>query len=399
MLYNVSLNHSFENHTIMNNQNLEINYFSSSNTTSFEAAVLDIIHQLDFEDRVAIRFVFFGSSNNNRQYNKELSAIQQHVYEKFGDEAPVISYVAQKPLSNVTLVLEVHSILLSADRQIRFAQCNNIRYITIEDEKSKNLSIGGVVADDFNKTVFNQSSEIFDTIKKILLQEEMPVQSIVRQWNYIAQITCVMHERQYYQEFNDARSYFYNQTNWASGYPAATGIGTESGGVVVDLFAVKSKTDDVQIFALDNKLQIAAHAYSQNVLVGQDDKELKTKTTPKFERGKVVNTQNSALIYISGTAAIRGEGSLAETDIEQQTIITLENIEELISTSNLTSAGVKIKDVAKVKCLRIYLKQADFYQVAKMVVDKMLPNVPAVYLLGDICRDNLLIEIEGIAVS
>jgi enamine deaminase RidA (YjgF/YER057c/UK114 family) len=166
---------------------------------------------------------------------------------------------------------------------------------------------------------------------------------------------------------------------------------------VVDLFAVKSKCENVKLFPLDNQLQVAAHAYSQDVLIGLEDKEFKTRTTPKFERGKVVNSENHALVYISGTAAIRGEGSIEVTDINKQTIITLENIEELISSTNLMKAGVKDIQQSKIKSLRIYLKTADYYHTAKMVVDKILPNVPAVYLRGDVCRDNLLIEIEGIA--
>lgn len=384
-------------HTKMNNLNLEISYFATKEKSSFGKAVQEIVNQLKFGSRTPVRFVFFGYPRSNAEYFSELETIKEKVSAKFGGKSPVISYVSQKPLCNNTLVLEAHSIEISTVRDIQYHQLENNQYITIEDMKSKNLSIGGVFANNFETSVFEQSTQIFETIKKILVKEEMPISSIVRQWNYIAQITCVQKEKQHYQEFNDARSHFYNQIEWPTGYPAATGIGTESGGVVVDLFAVKSKGEKVKLYPLDNKLQVAAHAYSQNVLVGQEDKAFKTRTTPKFERGKVVNSQNQALVYISGTAAIRGEGSLAETDIKKQTIITLENIEELISATNLMEAGVKSGEASKIKSLRIYLKTASYYELAKTVVDEMLPNIPAIYLLGDICRDNLLIEIEGIA--
>ena len=382
---------------MMNNLNLDIAYYFTKEQSSFERAVQEILIQLNFGNCTPIRFVFFGTPHRSTDYYAELAILKEKVVAKYGAKSPVISYVSQKPLCNNSLVLEVHSIEISTVRDIQYHQFENTQYITIEDMKSKNLSLGGAFANNLNASIFEQSTQIFETIKRILDKEEMPISSIVRQWNYISQITCINKEKQHYQEFNDARSHFYNQSIWPSGYPAATGIGTESGGVVVDLFAVRSKGENVKLYPLDNKLQVAAHAYSQEVLVGREDKAFKTRTTPKFERGKVVNSLDNALVYISGTAAIRGEGTLAETDIKKQTIITLENIEELISISNLKEAGVEIVEPTKIKSLRIYIKAARDYEMAKMVVDKILPNVPAIYLRGDICRDNLLIEIEGIA--
>ena len=63
--------------------------------------------------------------------------------------------------------------------------------------------------------------------------------------------------------------------------------------------------------------------------------EIEKATTPKFERAKAVYKNETLAIYISGTAAISGELSINDKDIEQQTYITIENIEELISKENL----------------------------------------------------------------
>lgn len=57
---------------------------------------------------------------------------------------------------------------------------------------------------------------------------------------------------------------------------------------------------------IDNKLQIAAHAYSDQVLEAAQQK----KATPKFERAKSMTFDDRRIVYISGTAAIRGEESL-----------------------------------------------------------------------------------------
>ena len=50
---------------------------------------------------------------------------------------------------------------------------------------------------------------------------------IVRQWNYLERITDITHGNQCYQDFNDVRTLFYASSAWESGYPAATGIGTQ----------------------------------------------------------------------------------------------------------------------------------------------------------------------------
>jgi enamine deaminase RidA (YjgF/YER057c/UK114 family) len=385
----------------MKNLNLSIEYFSAKTESCFTDTVRHIINQLDFDfgHRRPIRFVFFGIPKNDLEYGNDLSIIKEVVKKKFDKHTPVLSYVAQKPLCNNALVLEAHISDISANQHIHYKSFGHIDYIVVEDANAKTISLGGMVANDKQLSVFDQSMQIFEKIRTILEIEEMPVESIVRQWNYIANITQVVNGKQHYQAFNDARSHFYNTTDWTNGYPAATGIGTCSGGVVVDVFAIKPKKKTIEIHALDNKLQVPAHDYSPNVLIGEQDATYKTCTTPKFERGKVICINPEILIYISGTAAIRGEQNPDGSSIEKQTRTTLENIDYLISTENLKNAGVECTKTPEIKSLRIYLKEDSFYEAAKQMIDQSLPHVPAVYLLGDICRDNLLIEIEGIATN
>ena len=75
---------------------------------------------------------------------------------------------------------------------------------------------------------------------------------------------------------------FYGKTDWSNGYPAATGIGANLGGILVDLDAAVFARSECYATPIDNKLQIAAHAYSDQVLEAAQQK----KATPKFERAK-----------------------------------------------------------------------------------------------------------------
>lgn len=177
--------------------------------------------------------------------------------------------MAQPPQS-MGLVMEVHEVQLTEQDHIEYRMLEDLSYIIIEREGCKRLFLSGVAGDVLHQSIREQSHEVFSRIAKVLETEGMPVFSIIRQWNYIEKITaCDATGHQHYQDFNDARSLFYNGVEWTTGYPAATGIGTQWGGIMIDVDALLCKDGSVRVLGVDNPLQIAAHAYSQNVLLGE----------------------------------------------------------------------------------------------------------------------------------
>lgn len=149
-----------------------------------------------------------------------------------------------------------------------------------------------------------------------------------------------------------------------------------------DFDAVMLQSDVCRITPIDNKLQVAAHAYSENVLMSAGS----CKTTPKFERAKSLTLADRRMVYISGTAAIRGEESLTGVGIERQFAITMENISQLTGD-------------ARCCLLRVYLKYAHDYTTVKHLLSSMERSIAISYLETDVCRNELLIEIEGIAIE
>lgn len=100
---------------------------------------------------------------------------------------------------------------------------------------------------------------------------------------------------------------------------------------------------------------------------------------------------------MSGTHAIRGEESLLEVGIEKQTQATIENIDYLISEENIRRQGILFFGSSyRLKSCRVYLKDISLGKCPS-VVEKLYSDVESIYLLADVCRDELLIEIEGIA--
>jgi enamine deaminase RidA (YjgF/YER057c/UK114 family) len=297
-----------------------------------------------------------------------------------------VSYVSQKPLRGM-LNAEVVSVASLENVHLVYGE----NYLVLENGISRELMTCGILPPDFSASPTVQSNAVFSQIREILLREKFPVSSIVRQWNYIENISSFDGEHQNYQAFNDSRSHFYAEEEWSYGYPAATGIGTQSGGIMVEIIAFSG--EGLVNKALNNPLQTAAHKYSQDVLLGASDPCFKTRTTPKFERGRIVGSSDILTIYISGTAAIRGETSLIADDVTEQTRITMENIDHLISTVNLPSSGVS----CEYKLLRIYVKYPSHMEVVRTFMKANYPNVIKFYVCADICREELLVEIEGIA--
>lgn len=351
-----------------------------SKVATFEGALEELLAAMTVADREILRIILFGAPNDNETYVSERDYFERRCAEYFGEHRPMVSYVAQAPL-RCTLAAEVTTISREDAAQV----VHHEDYLRLGEE----IISAGIYA-PLGQDMGRQAEQIFARVAQILSVEGITTADIVRQWNYIERITHMADEGQHYQLFNDARSHFYNACSWENGYPAATGIGTQAGGVTVLFDAVRGSAQCSK--AVDNPLQISAHSYSQQVLINNKQAH---KTTPKFERARYVQG-DEASIYISGTAAIRGEASCGEDAVEQ-TRLTMENIDYLIGEQNLANSGIVAPEKMAYASLRAYLKhRADL----DSVVEWMYAHYPAVdvlYLWADICREELLIEIEGIA--
>lgn len=342
-----------------------------------------------------MRITIFGKCADDCEYEKNIEFLERTVLELYGSKAPPVSFVTQPLLAGANYVAEIQMIAVDVARK----ELNGVRYITMENENMKRLMVCGVhgsVKDSIRK----QSDDLFSMIDNILEHEGFVVSDIFRQWNYIPQITAVDADNyQNYQAFNDSRSEFYRKGDWSqNGYPAATGIGMDCGAVTVDFIAVKPLNDKMKIVPIDNDLQLAAHVYSQVVLIGVEKDEVEGRSTPKFERAKALGNQDEGYIcFISGTAAIRGESSMDSTDAASQAIQTMENIEHLISDHTCDKYGIELSSKSReINSARAYVKFDKDTDGIKRVVEDRWPDTSVIYLLADVCREELLVEIEAV---
>ncbi|MDD4108095.1 MAG: hypothetical protein PHH93_05185 [Prolixibacteraceae bacterium] len=231
--------------------------------------------------------------------------------------------------------------------------------------------------------------EALNCLGEMLGKVNLPVNSIVRQWNYIENILGPDDGHQRYQEYNNIRSAFYSDHFTRTGYPAATGIGMHRGGVITEFIAVSPHK--ALSMPLDNPNQVAAHSYSREVLAGNISSD---KYTPKFERARYMEIFGRKLIFISGTASIRGETTVGAGDPEEQTRITTENIRSLYSPEILQKISENRLNPVYGHA-RVYLKDRSDYSAIRKIFRKSFGKLPVVYLIADICRQDLLVEIEG----
>lgn len=335
---------------------------------------------------------FFGDAGED-PYEDQLIALKKAVSTTFGGRMPLVTYIVQSLGHPDEMAVEVFRFPSTiAPETVVYKIKKDVRYVVFEWEGNKAFLTEGVRGASLRDPVETQSDEIFQHIESILLDENMGIHEVVRQWNYIGNITDTTNGIQNYQSFNNARARFYAKAHWSNyGYPAATGIGMSMDGIMVSLLAISFKAE-ISVTPLNNPLQVAAHQYSPSMLVGHQK-----NATPKFERAKVVQIGSDCVCFISGTAAIRGEQSMHLLDVASQTRQTIENIHYLLSVENMRRHGIDTQTGLVPTVLRVYFKKLEYLAAVQAEVETVWWGIPALYVQADICRPELLVEIEGIA--
>jgi enamine deaminase RidA (YjgF/YER057c/UK114 family) len=154
--------------------------------------------------------------------------------------------------------------------------------------------------------------------------------------------------------------------------------------------ALQTDRPDVLVVPLNNPRQTAPCDYSARY----------SQKSPKFSRGMALAEGDHTMIFISGTASITKSETRNVGDPEAQVHETLDNIEALIARENLTrhglpNRGATLHDLA---LAHVYVKQAEDYAPIRAVCEARLGELPIAYTIADVCRPDLLVEIEGIAL-
>ncbi|MGH8184857.1 MAG: pteridine-dependent deoxygenase [Rhodanobacteraceae bacterium] len=199
-----------------------------------------------------------------------------------------------------------------------------------------------------------------------------PEPHLLRIWNYLGAINAGDGDAERYRLFCGARA----RSMAAHGlvrYPAATAIGHHGSPGRLQVYALCSGHDGV---ALENPRQVSAWAYPRQY----------GPTSPSFARA--MKLPNGALA-ISGTAAVIGHASHHVDDVTAQAEEAIANLHALLERAALPSF-----DAASP--LKVYVRHPHNTGIVRAALDRSLdPAVPRLLLQGDICRSELLVEIDG----
>ena len=209
--------------------------------------------------------------------------------------------------------------------------------------------------------------------------------NLLRVWNYFPQINAIENGLERYRGFNVGRHDAFIAKGRIVGeenVPAASVLGTQSGPLIIYFLAGRQAGQPVE-----NPRQTRPYNYPP--LFGP--------RSPAFSRAMLLKSDQRQYLFISGTASIVGHETLHGGDVAKQTDETLANIRLLLeqageSGCDFTAAGPLF--------LKIYLRHAvDLPLVRERVVAEFGAQHQAIYLQSDICRADLLLEIEGVYCS
>ena len=192
----------------------------------------------------------------------------------------------------------------------------------------------------------------------------------VRTWFFLENILS------WYDQFNSARTQVYSGVPFRAGsHPASTGVGAcNPAGAAVALAARAMKPLDSRARAAEmaSPLQCPAPAYGSS-----------------FSRAMELTTATTRRLLISGTASIAPAGeTLWRNDIERQVALTMDVVEAI-----LHARGFSLRDLTR--AVAYFKHPADAYAFRIWCNARGLLSHPVLLARCDICRDDLLFELEA----
>ncbi len=232
------------------------------------------------------------------------------------------------------------------------------------------LVLGDADSGRLERKAFATYSAIFD------LLDRLDYRALLRVWNYFPDINDAGRGMERYREFNVGRYEAFCSKGRAIGdgmVPAACALGTRHGTLVVCFLA--GKTPGIYI---ENPRQTNAYRYPSDF----------GPRSPTFSRGVLVGDT----LLVSGTASIVGSKTTHPGDVLRQLDETLENLRVVFAQARV--CGFAAQDLTGL-CLNVYLRHATDFPVVRGRLDAEFGGAHIAYLQADVCRADLLVEIEA----
>lgn len=214
----------------------------------------------------------------------------------------------------------------------------------------------------------------YATMLELAREAHMP--HVVRSWNYLPHINRGDGDSETYKQFCAGRAAAYQEKGIAQAdFASASALGTHSANAI---FYQLSTPVRGQHF--ENPLQVSAYDYPRQY----------GPRSPTFARATACQLGENNVLFISGTASVKGHQSVHIGEIHQQTQQTLANLDALLS-----DIGTKLAARITPDFLKVYIRHPSDFPLVRDLVEARFPQCEFVYVAADICRADLLVEIDG----
>jgi chorismate lyase / 3-hydroxybenzoate synthase len=209
---------------------------------------------------------------------------------------------------------------------------------------------------------------------------------LLRIWNYLPEINREADGDERYRHFNSARRLAFRNSGRATvgTVPAACALGSPAGSPICIYFLAARRPPQM----IENPRQTSAYHYPPKF----------GRHSPIFSRACVLSESAGTNLFVSGTSSIVGHETLHQGNVAAQTTETMANINALLDECNRV-VGSALYSLDRLK-FKVYVRQpADLDTIKRTLEGFLRPSTSVVYLQADVCREDLLVEIEATGES
>jgi chorismate lyase/3-hydroxybenzoate synthase len=222
------------------------------------------------------------------------------------------------------------------------------------------------------------SEQAYASIFRLLDAQALP--HLWRVWNYLADITGESAGMERYRQFNLGRALAFEQgaRSVEGRVPAACAIGVAAGPLSIAFLAGATP-----LVSIENPRQVSAFHYPTEY----------GPRAPIFSRAALAHPPGQELLFVSGTASIVGHRSLHDGQVLAQTREAMDNVAAVVAeaTSHSHHGGFSLNALS----YRVYVRHATDLPAVQSVMADRVGAAPVVYVQADICRRELLVEVEA----
>jgi len=203
----------------------------------------------------------------------------------------------------------------------------------------------------------------------------------LRFWNYFPAINRESHHKERYRQFNIGRqdAFLAHGRSVIGNVPAACALGSAGGGLQIAFLAARTN-----VISVENPRQLSAYHYPSQY----------GPRSPTFSRAGLVKLGGRDMLFISGTASIVGHQTLHHDDVAAQTRECLHNIAAIVAETNHQAPGAdfRLDNLA----YKVYVRHPENLATVRHEMAQFIGvPVSAIFLQADVCRADLLVEIEA----